>query len=249
MVFLIGRKIAVGFLIALAVVIAIGTVARRNFQKTNEGALWVTRSIEVLLNLRSLEAVEKDSTVSVRLLLASGAPLVAEHIADTEKDMSGILSTVRQLTTDNPQQQERLDRIQQLFTSRHENFRRLLAMRGLDSSSRPGSATATIMQEEARLNHETETAIRETVLEEQRLLSMRQMSAAEMVAFTSALITDVTLAAVIIVMIVGWVVARSITRPLKTLSAGAGEIGRGNYAYRVPVETQDEVGQLAQVFN
>ncbi|HEY9154168.1 MAG TPA: response regulator [Opitutaceae bacterium] len=105
------------------------------------------------------------------------------------------------------------------------------------------------MQEESRLNQLIEITIQGGVTEEQRLLSVREASAAEMVEFTSNFITYGTLGAVIVVMLVGLIVTRSITRPLKTLAAGASEIGRGNYAFRVKVEAQDEVGQLANIFN
>ncbi|TWH48737.1 cell wall metabolism sensor histidine kinase WalK [Sporomusa sp. KB1] len=43
--------------------------------------------------------------------------------------------------------------------------------------------------------------------------------------------------------------ARSITTPLRKLSAAALEIERGNFAQKVPVNSKDEVGRLALVFN
>jgi signal transduction histidine kinase len=48
--------------------------------------------------------------------------------------------------------------------------------------------------------------------------------------------------------------ARRILRPVKELDRGAGEVARGNYDYRIPVEdpdvgTRDELGRLAAVFN
>lgn len=46
-----------------------------------------------------------------------------------------------------------------------------------------------------------------------------------------------------------YVLALSITTPLRKLSAAALEIGRGNFAQKVPVTSDDEVGRLAVVFN
>ncbi|HTC21805.1 MAG TPA: adenylate/guanylate cyclase domain-containing protein, partial [bacterium] len=43
--------------------------------------------------------------------------------------------------------------------------------------------------------------------------------------------------------------ARRITQPLNSLLAGVQEIGRGNLNAKVPVETHDELGVLAQSFN
>jgi len=250
MVFLIGRKIAIGFLIALGALIAVGLVAKRNFQENTADAQWVTHTIEVLLNLRSLESAQNDASTSIRLLLATGDSSVADHINDTEKNLDTILSRIQQLTADNPSQQERFEHLRRLFVSRHENFRRLLVAKGFEASNAPGgAATATILQEATRLNQEIETITREATLDEQHLLQLRQNKAAEMAAFTSGFITYGTLGAVVVVILVGWIVTRSITRPLQTLSAGAAEIGRGNYSFRVAIDTRDEVGQLAQVFN
>ena len=43
--------------------------------------------------------------------------------------------------------------------------------------------------------------------------------------------------------------ARSVSRPLRVLAEGAGRIERGDYAARVVVEQQDEIGHLATAFN
>ncbi|MDF2571154.1 MAG: sasA 12 [Sporomusa sp.] len=46
-----------------------------------------------------------------------------------------------------------------------------------------------------------------------------------------------------------YALACSITTPLRTVSAAAQEIGKGNFAQKVPVTTKDEVGSLALIFN
>jgi two-component system sensor histidine kinase BaeS len=46
-----------------------------------------------------------------------------------------------------------------------------------------------------------------------------------------------------------YVVARSITVPLRNLSRAAEQIEQGNFDQKVPVETKDEVGNLAAIFN
>jgi len=46
-----------------------------------------------------------------------------------------------------------------------------------------------------------------------------------------------------------YAVARSITVPLRNLSRAAEQIEHGNFDQKVPVETKDEVGHLAAIFN
>ncbi len=45
-----------------------------------------------------------------------------------------------------------------------------------------------------------------------------------------------------------WATAR-VTRPVKQLAAGAGEVARGNWDARVQIDSTDEIGDLARAFN
>ncbi|PWZ43158.1 two-component sensor histidine kinase, partial [Staphylococcus pseudintermedius] len=40
-----------------------------------------------------------------------------------------------------------------------------------------------------------------------------------------------------------------ITNPLRQLKTQAKEVARGNYDKRVPIQTRDEIGELAMTFN
>ncbi|MGW8186846.1 MAG: sensor histidine kinase [Desulfobacterales bacterium] len=57
------------------------------------------------------------------------------------------------------------------------------------------------------------------------------------------------LAAVILAVVLSFVMMRRILAPLTWMTVVTREIAAGNFAERVPVGTQDEVGQLAQAFN
>ncbi|MGA8280461.1 MAG: ATP-binding protein, partial [Desulfobacterales bacterium] len=57
------------------------------------------------------------------------------------------------------------------------------------------------------------------------------------------------LAAVILAVVLSFVMMRRILAPLSRMTVVTREIAAGNFAERVPVGTQDEVGQLAQAFN
>ena len=49
-------------------------------------------------------------------------------------------------------------------------------------------------------------------------------------------------------LLAGWATAR-VTRPVKLLAAGAGEVARGNWEARVEIDSHDEIGELARAFN
>lgn len=56
-------------------------------------------------------------------------------------------------------------------------------------------------------------------------------------------------AGLIVAVAISIVFARSLTRPVEGCARGAREIARGNFDYRIAVETRDEVGDLSQSFN
>ena len=55
--------------------------------------------------------------------------------------------------------------------------------------------------------------------------------------------------AVVVSLLLGLSVTRSITQPLSQVVKGAGEIGRGNLDYRIEIKGSDEISLLARAFN
>jgi len=55
--------------------------------------------------------------------------------------------------------------------------------------------------------------------------------------------------ATVLAAIVGLIVSRGLTAPLSGLTSAAGEMSAGNLAIRAPVQSRDEIGQLARRFN
>lgn len=55
--------------------------------------------------------------------------------------------------------------------------------------------------------------------------------------------------ALVVAVLIGLVLARSISEPLRRLTRATEEIARGNFEGRIPVEGNDETGRLAESFN
>lgn len=53
----------------------------------------------------------------------------------------------------------------------------------------------------------------------------------------------------LLAILLGWYMARIITRPVKQLQEGTAIIGSGNLTYRISIRSRDEIGELAQDFN
>ena len=74
-------------------------------------------------------------------------------------------------------------------------------------------------------------------------------SARQHIATLSRNIALIWLLAVLLGLGLTYGLAHRVLRPVKELDRGATEVARGNYDYRVPVKSQDELGRLAQTFN
>lgn len=73
--------------------------------------------------------------------------------------------------------------------------------------------------------------------------------ARERIAMLQRDILAMWLCAVLAGLALTYIMARRILEPVRELDRGAAEIARGNYEYRVPVKSHDELGRLAETFN
>lgn len=62
-------------------------------------------------------------------------------------------------------------------------------------------------------------------------------------------VLSITLGALVLGMLGGWLLARRLTRPLEELGRGARQLAVGDYSARVAVQSSDELGELARTFN
>jgi two-component system NtrC family sensor kinase len=63
------------------------------------------------------------------------------------------------------------------------------------------------------------------------------------------LFVSITIIGVLIALVVGYLLANSVTRPIRLLSQAAHELAKGNFNQEVAVQSQDEIGELGKTFN
>src|SRR5713101_4483074 len=105
----IGKKIAAGFGLALAILVVIGALSYWSTAKLIETNRWVTHTHEVLANLESLLSLLKDAETGQRSYLLTGEDSYLEPYQAALTHLNQTVTKVRKLTTDNPNQQRRLD--------------------------------------------------------------------------------------------------------------------------------------------
>ncbi|HEU5077846.1 MAG TPA: response regulator [Opitutaceae bacterium] len=248
MAFLIGRKIGLGFALAVTALVVVGTVAYRNFKVTLDNVHWVTHTVEVLLQLETVSEQLKDLESNARGYLLNGDEELARGFVRISSDLDHSLNELSRSTTDNPAQHARLQKLIPLIAQRKDSSRRLMVLRASEIAGREAQSMA-IVREGTQLTQQIQSALDTMRQEENRLLLLRQDASDEKVAYSLGVILYGTGGAIVVMLIVALLVTRSITSPLQNLQRGAAIIGQGNYAHRVKVDTHDEVSHLAEVFN
>lgn len=94
--------------------------------------------------------------------------------------------------------------------------------------------------------HELVERVRGRVIEDTKLVADygRKIRLALLAIISFSIISIITC-----VVLAGVLVRRWITRPLETLQEGAKRLGQGDLEHRIPIGSDDEIGQLASEFN
>ncbi|MDB6111894.1 MAG: two-component system sensor histidine kinase/response regulator, partial [Pedosphaera sp.] len=244
----IGKKIAMGFALALVALVTVSLVSYRNITALNADARLVTHTVEVLQGLESTYAAVVEAQSSARGFEFLMEASFHDAFKAAAMDIRHHVQTLRTLTADNPHQQQRLDRLEPMISSRLETSQKLMDLRQSDPDAK-SPLVKPMLQEGQKQTEAVHQLISEMEEEERQLLGERQKQAAKTVQFTSSTILYGTLLGFLLVAGTGLVITKSITAPLRSLQDGAAKIGGGDYAHRVPVGSRDEVGHLASVFN
>jgi CheY-like chemotaxis protein len=244
----IGTKIGLGFSAALVALVLIGLVTTFDLRELTSDAGWVTHTVQVQQKLESLKAALPEAESSSRGYLLSPLPVFKTSFRDAETQARTALRDLETLTRDRTIQQQRLAQLEPLFTERFGQLQQLMDLPTVPAIAGDTQRTQ-LVQEGAQSTESIDSIISDMEGEEANLLVKRSADEDWMSQLTSGTIIFGTLAAFGLVAFVGFLVTKSITEPLRELGNGAAIIGEGNYAHRVKLETRDEVGHMATLFN
>ncbi|SDT89995.1 multi-sensor hybrid histidine kinase [Verrucomicrobium sp. GAS474] len=244
----IGQKIALGFSAAMSALILIGMTLYWNLRQVEEDAGWVTHTLQVEKELDGTMLDLMKAENRAQAYLNTPDPAFKESVEKARGDLHSRIRTLRTLTSDNPHQVARLDQFEPLTSARLDGLLQLTRLHDLKvAASDP--RMDVVARESKTMSEQLDSLVAEMSQEEENLLAQRQARAAATETLTFNVITYGTLLAFVLVGIAGWLVSRSITNPLRLLGLGASKIGGGDYGHRVNVNTKDEVGDLAGLFN
>ena len=244
----IGTKIGATFGIGLAVFAAIGVISYSGTRQLIETSNWVTHTYQVLGELENILSLLKDAETGQRGYLLTGETAYLDPYNRALANLDQKQKEARQLTADNPIQQQNFVRLKTLIDRRLEIFKRPIELR-----RNPGIQAAIEADDLSRgkaAMDEVRQLIAQMKAVEQALLEQRSTNARNAARYTLDSITFGIPLGFGLLTILGFLLNRHISRPLTRVSQTAEKIAGGDLSAQLPLlDRQDEVGILTRTFN
>ncbi len=218
-----GAKISIGFLLALALLLGISVIASRNTRALIETNRWVVHTHEVIAALDQVLSELRDAETGQRGYLLTGEEPYLEPYHAAAGVVQHTVQELQQLTADNPGQQQQLAVLQPLIEQRLILLQEAIQ---LQQQGGPEAARQIIRSGRGkRLMDEIRTVIAKMESTEHTLLSQRTAAVEAATQNTLSAITCGTVLAFLLVGLCGTVVSRDLAkrrqaeRALATLNA------------------------------
>jgi methyl-accepting chemotaxis protein len=243
------KKLFSAFGLALVIMLAIGAVSYRSTGKLVQTAGWVSHTYAVLEQLTMIQSGLKDAETGQRGYLITGEERYLEPYNNSRKKVDGAIASLRKLTSDNPVQQARLDKIEPLIEAKYTELKETIELRrdkGFEESRR-----VVITDRGKKVMDDIREVLGEMDGAERGLLEVRDKDAKETASFTNLVIGGATLGALVSLSLVAFLVAGSITKTIGRVVESMTELaaGGGDLTKRIQITSTDEVGELATKFN
>ncbi|MES1184942.1 MAG: CHASE3 domain-containing protein [Myxococcales bacterium] len=203
-----GRKLALGFAIAVLTVLVIGISGYRSTEHLIENDRWVTHTHEVRTKLADLLSFLKDGETGQRGFVITGDENFLEPYRAALPEIAKTMAEVRGLTSDNEAQQRRLNALQGLVDGKLAELHRTIEMRrgqGFEPTMKVVAAGEgkTLMDQGRRVIAEMDD-------DEAGLLTRRTLEAEQSSENTKSTILWGSLFGIVFVTLAGALISRSL---------------------------------------
>jgi signal transduction histidine kinase/CheY-like chemotaxis protein len=242
-------KLIAAFLAIMVPLAFVGYFSYMGSKQTMALDAWVTHTHEVLgavqAFLRSVHASES----SARGFEISGDAAFLDAYQHNRAETPGKLAELRRLTSDNPAQQERLQKVSAALTQK------LAVMDTLVEDRKQAKSVASRiddLHQSRDLLHVIEAEIGAMVANEEELLAARQQEATRQAETTQRVMLVGTGLTLLIAVVMALLLSKLMVARIEALAAAADRLRAGNLSTRVQVGEgggQDEFHRLAEGFN
>jgi methyl-accepting chemotaxis protein WspA len=246
-------KLIAGFGAIVAIILSLLGLAYNNFAQLSQANAWDRHTLEVLLETNHIAtSVLQVQTATRGYLLTGNEALVAPIRGEYDSARAHLRRAIA-LTTDNPSQQTRLQRLEPMLDVWMDKA--IAPQIELRRAAGAGSAKPVPPPTEAAVLAGTASVasvrqvLGEVAAEETRLLEQRSEQSTALHRSMNALLSVGALVSVLLAVLIGTLLVRAVSRPLASLTEAARKLGGGTEGARAEVMSGDELGQVALEFN
>jgi methyl-accepting chemotaxis protein len=243
----ISAKLAVAFASMMLIVAAVGVATYVKLDFLEQSNSWTTHTYQVLESADDVMASMVDQETGVRGFLIAGDAKFLAPYRNGHNVYETAFAKLKQLTSDNPSQQERLDALNRAAVTWHDDIaEREIALMGQAQTREQARSLESGGAGKASMD-----TIRGKVAEianaERSLLATRSSEARAAFTATRAITLSGAIATVAAALVAGWALARGIGGPIVNMTETMHQLADGNAEVQVPaMDRQDEVGRMAQ---
>lgn len=243
----VGKKIWGCLGLLLLVVLGVGWVSLDTTARLSEAARWSEHSHQVQNRLGKLLSAVQDIETGQRGFVITGDEKFLEPYEDGRQAMETVIADIRRMTSDNPEQQRNLDRVEQAARNR-------LTQAQIRIDTRRTSGFEAAQQQVAgdrgrQAMQEFRAAIEQMQMVEAQLLAIREEAKQQNTRIANMAVIGGALLAGVIVLLSGVFLSTNIVVPLREITVIAERIGRGDLTTEIPpLSREDEVGILNNTF-
>ena len=245
----IGKKLMGGFGLALLFLFVIGFIAYSGTVKLVDTAEWAEHTHLVLNNIEMVVSALKDAETGQRGYIITGEE---RYLAPYEAAILVIdknIDSIRMLTGDNQKQQIRIDNLEPLISDKLDELKETIDLR--ESAGFDAALALVITDKGKKVMDQIRVVIDGMINEENELLLQRDRGSHIAADFTKRSIVWGTLLAMILLIVIGVIIIRGITRPLRNVVTKINEIANagGDLTSKLDIYSNDEIGDLSRAFN
>lgn len=243
----VGARIMFGFGLALFILAVVSIVSYRCTTSLIKNAEWVAHSHRVVESLESVIAQMTNAETGQRGFLLTGMDRYLEPYTNALANVEPKLNELRTLTSDNHDQQARLERLIPLVAVKFGELKETIDLR---KSKGPEAALEVVLSDRGKMvMDDIRRVIGEMQNEENRLLVLRTEESKNSSQWSIYTIVIGGISAFVLVGVSGTMIQRSITVPLGRFVDFVDRIGKGDLTGRAQITSNDEVGKLGVGIN
>jgi methyl-accepting chemotaxis protein len=225
-------------------------VSYRTTTRLVDTAGLVAHTHQVLESLERLLSLLKDTETGQRGFVITGEERYLEPYKAALPLIERTLEEVRELSRDNPNQQRRFDLLEPPLKAKLAELAETIELRGNPQRGFDAARQVVISDVGKKFMDAVRSIVRDMENEENALLLQRSHDSQLSAEQTLRTIVGGTLAAIVLLSIVGFVITRNISGPLNQISGVAEKISQGDLSVDVADDGRgDEVGRLSRTFS